>query len=594
MSKLVTMAVIGRIRRRLAIAIVITALIPVLVAIWLAESAIRQTSERFFMPEVGTRLDQSLELYQELAHAVKSRMRAEAAEIAAQPALERLTADAPKQLASEREIVQRELERQLKRHPTLVSLTVEAGDEVVANVDRGKPLDPQRENRLRVELPLRAGAADDLPLDARPGDGRPGDDRPVDDVAVDDRAEEDSAPDERATDSAPRLIAVFAAERARFDELETMGQFVTTYKQVASRRRDDERSYIYALALLLGITILAAVGVGSLFARGVTARIDELAEATQRVGAGDLSVRVSERGTDEITDFARAFNRMLAEIESSRARIEYLQRIGAWQEMARRLAHEIKNPLTPIQLAVQEVHRRYHGDEADYAKLLDITLEIVEDEVGTLRRLVTEFSDFARLPQAKLEEADLVEFLAAQRQRLLLSDEEMRDGDRESILDLDPAVAVLIELPDTAASVYLDRQMFRRALINLIRNAVEAVQEAGKAGGEVKVGLERAGDYWEVHVDDNGPGLDKALAAAIFDPYVTGKRDGTGLGLAIVKKIVIEHGGSVFATASPMGGARFTVRVPALGSAAARALWKASSSRQRLDKEREQRPQLSA
>ena len=95
-------------------------------------------------------------------------------------------------------------------------------------------------------------------------------------------------------------------------------------------------------------------------------------------------------------------------------------------------------------------------------------------------------------------------------------------------------------------------------------------------------------------MDDNGPGLDKALAAAIFDPYVTGKRDGTGLGLAIVKKIVIEHGGSVFATASPMGGARFTVRVPALGSAAARALWKASSSRQRLDKEREQRPQLSA
>jgi len=338
---------------------------------------------------------------------------------------------------------------------------------------------------------------------------------------------------------------------------------------------------------------LAAVGVGSLFARGVTARIDELAEATHRVGAGDLSVRVSERGTDEITDFARAFNRMLAEVESSRARIEYLQRIGAWQEMARRLAHEIKNPLTPIQLAVQEVHRRYHGGEGDYAKLLDTTLEIVEDEVGTLRRLVTEFSNFARLPQAKLEEADLVEFLAGQRQRLLLADDEAREGERESILDLDPTVAVVIDLPDTAASVYLDRQMFRRALINLIRNAVEAVQETKKAGGQVRVGLERAGDYWEVHVDDNGPGLDKKLAAAVFDPYVTGKRDGTGLGLAIVKKIVIEHGGSVFAAASPMAGARFTVRVPALGSAAARALWKASS-RQRLDKDREPRRELTA
>ena len=552
MSKLVTMAVMGRIRRRLAIAIVITALIPVLVAIWLAESAIRQTSERFFMPEVGARLDQSLELYQELAHAVKSRMRAEAAEIAAQPELRKLAAQA------DREAVVGQLERQIKRHPSLVSLTVEAGDELVGSVDRGRPLDPKRENQLSVELPLYDGSRDD-----------------------------------EETDNAPRLIAMFAAERARFDELETMGQFVNTYKQVASRRRDDEKSYIYALALLLGITILAAVGVGSLFARGVTARIDELAEATHRVGAGDLSVRVSERGTDEITDFARAFNRMLAEVESSRARIEYLQRIGAWQEMARRLAHEIKNPLTPIQLAVQEVHRRYHGGEADYAKLLDTTLEIVEDEVGTLRRLVTEFSNFARLPQAKLEEADLVEFLAGQRQRLLLADDEARDGERESILDLDPTVAVVIDLPDTTASVYLDRQMFRRALINLIRNAVEAVQETKRPGGQVRVGLERAGDYWEVHVDDNGPGLDKALAVAVFDPYVTGKRDGTGLGLAIVKKIVIEHGGSVFAAASPMGGARFTVRVPALGSAAARALWKASS-RQRLDKDREPRRELTA
>lgn len=551
MSKLVTVAVIGRIRRRLAIAIVLTALIPVLVAIWLAESAIRQTSERFFMPEVGARLDQSLELYQELAHAVKSTMRAEAAEIAAQPALRQLP-EPP-----ERAAIEAELARHFKRHPSLVSLTVEAGDEVLGSVDRGKPVDPERENRLRVELPLGGEALDDP-----------------------------------ASDDAPRLIAVFAAERARFDELETMGQFVNTYKQVASRRRDDERSYIYALAVLLGITILAAVGVGSLFARGVTARIDELAEATQRVGAGDLSVRVSERGSDEISDFAKAFNRMLAEVESSRARIEYLQRIGAWQEMARRLAHEIKNPLTPIQLAVQEVHRRYHGGEAEYAKLLDTTLEIVEDEVGTLRRLVTEFSDFARLPQAKLEEADLVEFLAAQRQRLLLADEEARD-ERESILDLDPTVAIVIDLPSAVAHVYLDRQMFRRALINLIRNAVEAVQELGKPGGEVRVSLERAGDYWEVHVDDNGPGLDKALKAAIFDPYVTGKRDGTGLGLAIVKKIVVEHGGSVVAATSPLGGARFTVRVPALGSAAARALWKAST-RQRSEREPEQRPQLTA
>ena len=531
MTKFVPMAVLGRIRRRLALAIVVTALIPVLVAIWLAESAIRQTSERFFMPEIGSRLDQSLELYQELARAVKSRMRAEAAQIATEHELREAA------LRKDSEALRVELERAFSAHPSLVSLSVAVEDETLAATDRGRPLDPEKENRLRVELPLASAARGP----------------------------------ERALE-APQLVAVFAAEKARFDQLESMSQFVNTYRQVAARRREDERSYIYALALLLGITILASVGVGSLLARGVTTRIDELAEATQGVAAGDLSVRVSERGNDEITDFARAFNRMLAEVESSRARIEYLQRIGAWQEMARRLAHEIKNPLTPIQLAVQEVHRRYPEGDVEYKKLLDTTLEIVEDEVGTLRRLVSEFSNFARLPQAQLEEADLSDFLNAQRERLSLGEEEARDAERESILDLEPGVAVTFRIPDVHARVYLDRQMFRRALINLIRNGVQAVQESKTTAGEVRVSLEQSGQYWEIHVDDNGPGIDNGLAAAIFDPYVTGKRDGTGLGLAIVKKIVIEHGGTVQAVKGPLGGARLSVRLPALGTSAAKAL----------------------
>src|SRR5690606_38022946 len=180
----------------------------------------------------------------------------------------------------------------------------------------------------------------------------------------------------------------------------------------------------YAFAALLGITIVAAVGVGALLARGISSRLGQLASATGRVGAGDLNVRVPERGSDEIADFSRAFNRMVAEIETSRARIEYLQRIGAWQEMARRLAHEIKNPLTPIQLAVQEIHRRYSaGKSADYERLLDTTLEIVEDEVGTLRRLVSEFSDFARLPQAALETADLAQLLRELGQQVNLTED---------------------------------------------------------------------------------------------------------------------------------------------------------------------------
>jgi nitrogen fixation/metabolism regulation signal transduction histidine kinase len=257
---------------------------------------------------------------------------------------------------------------------------------------------------------------------------------------------------------------------------------------------------------------------------------------------------------------------MVGEIEASRARIEYLQRMGAWQEMARRLAHEIKNPLTPIQLAVQEVHRRYEGEDGHYRKLLDSTLEIVEDEVGTLRRLVSEFSDFARLPRAKLEESDLLEFLGEQQDRLLVDTEALPSGGVDLAIEADPGPAL----------VYLDRQMLRRALVNLVRNALQAGAAAGKAVTQVKVLLHRDGDFWVVDIDDDGPGIPKPMRESVFDPYVTTKTDGTGLGLAIAKKIVVEHAGTIEALDSPAGGARLRVRLPAAGTPPGRAALESS------------------
>jgi two-component system, NtrC family, nitrogen regulation sensor histidine kinase NtrY len=520
------MAASGRIRRRLALAIVLTALIPLLAAIWLAEHTVRQTSARFFIPEVGSHLDRSLGLYQELAHTVKALMRQEGAEIALRPGLRKAAK------SGDHAALQEELRRAFTDHPTLVSLTVRDPDsKVLAEVKREKPLDPNKENQLEVN-------------------------RPLSDVPEGDDTDE--------------LSAVFAADKGHFDELAEMSQFVDTYKQIEQRRGADERSYVLAFAALLGITILAAIGVGSLLARGVSRRIGELARATRLVGEGDLNIRVPEAGGDEIADLARAFNRMLGEVESSRGRIEYLQRISAWQEMARRLAHEIKNPLTPIQLAVQEIHRRYAGGDQDYQRLVDTTLEIVEDEVGTLRRLVGEFSDFARLPQASLERADLAEFLREQAARFGI-----RDGDRESgealeeLLSLGTTAQIAVEfaVPIGPCEALMDRQMLRRVLFNLVRNAAQAV--LGRENGRVLVKLKRDGEFWDMDVEDNGPGIPAELRETVFDPYVTTKDDGTGLGLSIVKKIVIEHGGTIRADESSLGGARLRVRLPVLGTRAA-------------------------
>jgi two-component system, NtrC family, nitrogen regulation sensor histidine kinase NtrY len=528
------------IRRRLTLAILVTALIPVLVAIWLAETTVRQTSARFFVPEVGARLDRSLGLYQELARSVKREMKSEAEAIAADERLRRAV-----DLGDEAAL-RLELTKKLRAHPRLVSLAVRDGEREIANVDRGRPLDPRTENQLEVSRAL-AGA---LP----PAPGASAKARaPAVDQAEAPPVEDDDV------HAGPELVAVFAAEKARFDELGEASQFVETYRSIERRREADERSYVLAFSALLGITILAAVGVGSLVARDVARRVVALESATQKVALGDLSVRVPVQGEDELGRLARAFNRMLEEVEASRARIEYLQRISAWQEMARRLAHEIKNPLTPIQLAVQDIHRRYDGKSPEFRRLLDTTLEVVEDEVGTLRRLVGEFSDFARLPRAELEPADLGEFLRELSERPLLADDERRGEAGAS-----ERTRVEFEIPAEPARAAIDRQMLRRVLINLVRNAAQA--HAGANGeGQVRVSLAREGAFWNLDVDDDGPGIPDELRQAVFDPYVTTKTEGTGLGLAIVKKIVIEHQGMIAATKSPLGGARLRVRLPALG-----------------------------
>jgi nitrogen fixation/metabolism regulation signal transduction histidine kinase len=510
------------------------AILPLLVAIVVARSMLRNATERFYVPEIGSRLDQSLGLYQELAKTIKQSMRHAADAIAARQAL--------RDAASKGDAValRKELSAQMPAYPGLVSLTVTDGQgDVSVEVTRGRPVDEAVEKKLEIERSL----SDDA-------------------------------------DNGSMLRAVFVTDRARLDELEAMGQFLETYRKIEKRRFQDEKSYVEAFAVLLALTVLIASVVGLWLARGPTVRLTALATAIQRVGSGDLATRVSEAGKDEISDLARAFNRMVAEIESSRARIEYLQRIGAWQEMARRLAHEIKNPLTPIQLAVQEVHRRCPDGVPQYQRLVNETLQIVEDEVETLRHLVSEFSSFARMPQASLKLNDLGAFLRKQERVFQMFDEEesvVDDSTPELVFGsetaAESAVKVSVVTPERPCPAYFDAHMFKRVVVNLVRNAVQAILGAGRERGNVTVTLASGEEtFWLLDVDDDGPGIPDELKPVIFDPYVTTKRTGTGLGLAIVKKIIIEHGGTIDVSANPSGGARLRIRLPKPGSAAAKLL----------------------
>ncbi len=511
---------LGKTEKRLALVILVTAILPLASAMLLAYSLLNYASSVWLRPEVEQELERGIELYKDYIRVVKDDMKQQTDAIAGDPDL--------REAARARDAVAcaRALDALFPRYADLVSLVVEDGaGRTWALRDRGRSLDETTERKLDVR---RALAADE---------------------------------------AAPILVATFAFNRRYERELERAGAIHDAYSQLEKERSHVYAGYLEAFAALLGITVVATVILGFFLARGITRRINRLANAINQLAAGNLDVRVPVTGSDELTELARVFNRMLGEVQQSRARIEYLQRIGAWQEMAQRLAHEIKNPLTPIQLAVQECHRKYAGGNPKFRALLDTTLEIVEEEVGTLRRLVGDFSSFARLPHADLREASLRDFLRECSEQLGHLGTEPIEGADDVIVAND--VRVRWELPDDPTLVSIDRQMLRRVIVNLVRNAVEAIREGrpqtneDRPNGRVVVRAERGAETAAIIVEDDGPGVAEAARERIFDPYFTSKRQGTGLGLAIVKKIVVEHNGSIAAGRSErLGGAEFVVVLP--------------------------------
>lgn len=358
----------------------------------------------------------------------------------------------------------------------------------------------------------------------------------------------------RAVDARHRLEVVATAPVELFEDLQAAGEEAELFARLDERAELVSDVYVWVYLGFLALVIGAALVLAAVLARRVTGRVTTLAVAVRKVGRGDLTVQVPTEGNDEVGELTTAFNGMVRDLRESRVRIDYLQRIGAWQEFARRLAHEIKNPLTPIQLAAQEMHQSYTGEDTRYRRKLEDACAIIEEEVETLRRLVGEFSNFAKLPRADLAPADLGEFVRDLRRSIAAIEEDVvRDGARA------PKVEVVV--PDGEMPVRIDAMMLKRCTDNLLRNAFQALR-GRERGGHVRVIAREVPEGFEVCVEDDGPGVPERDREAIFDPYFTTKNDGTGLGLAIVKKVVLEHGGEIRCDASELGGAAFVIELP--------------------------------
>jgi PAS domain S-box-containing protein len=224
------------------------------------------------------------------------------------------------------------------------------------------------------------------------------------------------------------------------------------------------------------------------------------------------------------------------------------QRQAAWGEVARRLAHEIRNPLTPIQLSAERMRRKlFRGLEPAEAEFLDRSTQTIVQQVEAMKQMVAAFSEYARAPEMQLSEFDINALI-------------------RQVSDLyhaqDPRVAFGLSLDPRAAMLEADPGRIRQLLNNLLTNSVEALD--GRADPVIMIETKRAGDQIVLNVIDNGPGFQGDLIEQAFDPYVTSKPKGTGLGLAIVRRIVEEHGGQVELENAPQGGARICITLPAV------------------------------
>ena len=241
------------------------------------------------------------------------------------------------------------------------------------------------------------------------------------------------------------------------------------------------------------------------------------------------------------------------------------QRMAAWGDVARRIAHEIKNPLTPIQLSAERIKRKFRREVAEPEELEQLA-DVIVRQTNDLRRIVDEFSKFARMPEPDRRETDLTALVRA---AVMLQE----NGQ--------PGVRFVRSLPDTALMLELDATMIGQALTNLIKNAgeaIESLQEKGAGEGfvpEIRVALDGDDEMATIRIADNGIGLPPDRAR-LFEPYVTTREKGTGLGLPIVKKIIEEHGGTLTLEDAPAfadqarRGAMAVIRLPRAGASRAR------------------------
>lgn len=299
---------------------------------------------------------------------------------------------------------------------------------------------------------------------------------------------------------------------------------------------------LYIVAIIVGVFAVAcAIALAWHLARRAERELDNLLAATERVARGDLQTPLFAYDTGEFSRLADGLSDMITKLRQSQERLTATERIAAWQVMGRKIAHEIKNPLTPISLSTDDLRRSYSEGRTDFETTLKQCTTTIKTEISRMTRLLDQFVSFARMPSPVLAVIPLQSLVGDLRG---LYKSEVEAG----------TLGLLIE--SQRKSLLIDPDQVKQLFVNLIKNA----QEAGKVTTTVR--LSDTESAFVIVVEDSGPGFAPEKLANPFEPYVSSKKDGSGLGLVICQRIAIDHGGTIEVYNRPEGGAGVRVTLP--------------------------------
>jgi two-component system nitrogen regulation sensor histidine kinase NtrY len=318
---------------------------------------------------------------------------------------------------------------------------------------------------------------------------------------------------------------------------------------VGSSRRPlvELQKQIVSAAMLVGGTgILVAILVSLWFAARVTKPVVSLADAARRVAAGDLYAKVNVESSDELGELAAAFNRMTEDLLQQKERTLQAERVAAWRELARRLAHELKNPLFPLQVTVENLIRAKEKAPEMFEEVFREGTATLLAEVNNLKTIIGRFSEFSRMPQPQRKATQLNEIVTSV---LRVFQAQLKEKSQ---------IVVRTELESDLPMISGDPDLLHRALSNLVLNAIDALPQ----GGEIIVQSKSFANRVELSISDTGSGLTPEECGRLFTPYYTTKQHGTGLGLAIVQSVVSDHGGRISVESTKQGGTTFRIELP--------------------------------